>query len=247
MRILRPLLVLLAQITALLLMAEGPLPSKRGDSRLSILAGLTANGVLVWLSSELLGVFGQLTFTAPVVFWTLASLALLTVATRRRKLSVEDNGEASCDPATVHARPSYAFCLPVTNSILAVTVLLLIALVAAPNNWDSMTYYLSKVMHWQQDQSLRFFPTHILRQLHAGPFAEMAVLQLQILTGSDRLANLVQVFGMLGSLVGVSYIAKMLDASVEGQALDVLIAVATPKGTLQSTSTIVNPVKETVR
>ncbi len=100
-----------------------------------------------------------------------------------------------------------------------------------------MTYHLSRVMHWQQQQSLSYFPTPNLRELHAGPWAEMAVLQGQILIGRDRLAASVQWIAMIGCLIGVSYIAKLLGGSGEAQALAAFITVTIPMGILQSTST----------
>jgi hypothetical protein len=135
------------------------------------------------------------------------------------------------DTSLVLGLLAIAFC------VLAAATLLLIALLAAPNNFDSMTYHLSRVMHWQQQRSLAYFPTPNLRELHAGPWAETAMLQFQILAGSDRLAAAVQWIAMIGCLIGVSYIVKLLDGSRDAQALAGFIAVTIPMGILQSTST----------
>ena len=41
---------------------------------------------------------------------------------------------------------------------------LVTALVSAPNNWDSMTYHLTRVEHWVQNASVHFYPTqHVAR------------------------------------------------------------------------------------
>lgn len=46
-----------------------------------------------------------------------------------------------------------------------------VALVSAPNNWDSMTYHLTRVLNWMDHHSLRNYPTHDQRQLYLGPWA----------------------------------------------------------------------------
>ena len=71
---------------------------------------------------------------------------------------------------------------------------------------------MSRVVHWQQNHSIARYPTHILRQLVLPPGAEVAILHLQILSDSDRFANLVQWFSVAAGLCGVSLIAKELRA-----------------------------------
>ena len=51
----------------------------------------------------------------------------------------------------------------------AVVLLLvgLIALLAAPNTFDSMTYHMGRVAHWAHQGSVAPYPTHIVRQITA--------------------------------------------------------------------------------
>lgn len=90
----------------------------------------------------------------------------------------------------VRLPPKEATCVVGIGLILSGT--LLTALVAAPNNWDSMTYHMARVAHWSQNQSVAHYPTSIPRQLYLGPGAEFVILHFQILTGGDRLANVIQ-------------------------------------------------------
>lgn len=113
----------------------------------------------------------------------------------------------------------------------------LIAFVAPPNNYDSMTYHLGRVVHWIQNHSVQHYPTNIDRQLFMPPWAEFAITHLYVLTGTDRLANAVQWLSMLGSIVGVSLIAKQLGGDRDCQALASLVAVCIPTGILQASST----------
>jgi len=111
------------------------------------------------------------------------------------------------------------------------------AFFAAPNNWDSMTYHLPRVLHWIQNRSVEHYATAILRQLYQPPGAEFLILQFQILTGNDRFANLVQWFSMIGSALVLSLIAADLGAGRKGQILTAFLVVTIPMGILQGSST----------
>ena len=111
------------------------------------------------------------------------------------------------------------------------------AVLAAPTNWDAMTYHLARVAHWAQNRGVTFYPTNIVRQLYQGPFAESAILQLYLLGGGDRFVNLVQWFSMVGCVIGVSLIARELGAGPRGQVLGGFVCATIPMGMLQASST----------
>ena len=120
---------------------------------------------------------------------------------------------------------------------IGVLLLLVLGIVAAPNNADSMTYHMVRVVHWMQEASVDDFPTHFPPQVYPPPFAEFCILHLQILSGGDRLANLVQWAAMVGSLAGVSYLAGLLGVGLRGQVLAAIVAFSIPMGILQASST----------
>ncbi len=111
------------------------------------------------------------------------------------------------------------------------------AILAAPNNWDSMTYHLPRIMHWIQNQSVEHYPTPILRQLYQPPGAEFLILQFQILTQGDHFANLIQWASMIGGGIVLSLIAAQLGAGQTGQILTALLSLTVPMGILQGSST----------
>lgn len=113
----------------------------------------------------------------------------------------------------------------------------LIAIVAPPNNWDSMTYHMPRVVHWIQHHSVAHYPTSYTPQLYQPPWAEFTIMHFQILSSSDRFANLVQWFSMVGSLIGVSLIARDLGADLRGQVLSIVVAATIPMGSLQASNT----------
>jgi hypothetical protein len=110
----------------------------------------------------------------------------------------------------------------------------MVALAAPPNTYDAMTYHMSRVAHWAQNQSVAHYPTSIIRQLVQPPWAEFAILHAYVLAGGDRLANMVQWFSMLGSAAGVSLVARRLGGSRRAQILAALVAVTIPMGVIQA-------------
>ncbi|MDA0322608.1 MAG: glycosyltransferase family 39 protein [Verrucomicrobia bacterium] len=112
-----------------------------------------------------------------------------------------------------------------------------IGLIAPPNTWDSLTYHMSRVMHWIQNGNVNLYATHILRQNHLAPWTDYALLHTVVLGGSDRYVNLVQWAGMLGSLAALTMIARELGATRAAQGLAAAFAISIPMGVLQSTGT----------
>src|SRR5262249_52830364 len=86
-------------------------------------------------------------------------------------------------------------------------------------------------------QSVDFYPTPFEPQLTLQPLSEYAILHLQILVGSDRLANLVQWLGLVGCLFGVDVLAKALGADRWGRLVAVAFCATLPMAILQASST----------
>jgi 4-amino-4-deoxy-L-arabinose transferase-like glycosyltransferase len=125
--------------------------------------------------------------------------------------------------------------------VIVMVILLFISLIVAvsypPNNFDSMTYHMARVAHWEQNQSIAHYRTHIDRQLVYPPFAEWVILHLQIITGGDRFANAVQLFFLILGINLVSLIASELKASRKQQLISGLMACFIPMAVLQSNTT----------
>jgi hypothetical protein len=125
----------------------------------------------------------------------------------------------------------------ILGSFFIVCILAVVALVSLPSNIDSLLYHIARVAHWIQNASLNHYPTSYRHQLWNPPFAEMAMLHLQLLVGNSTPVNMVQWFSMAGSLVGLSALASLMGASLRGQLLTVSFAISVPMGILQATST----------
>ncbi|MFC4018637.1 hypothetical protein ACFOW4_11885 [Micromonospora sp. GCM10011542] len=114
---------------------------------------------------------------------------------------------------------------------------LLVALLAEPNNFDSQTYHLPKVEHWVAQGDLDFWATAIHRQVTIPPGAEYLLLHLRLLTGGDRLHNLVQWAAGVGCLLVAARITAQLGGGRRAQLLTAIVLASTPMVVLQATST----------
>ena len=111
------------------------------------------------------------------------------------------------------------------------------AFISPPNNWDSMTYHMSRIMHWIRRGSIDAYPTHIPRQVYQYPWSEFALMHFQLLIGSDRMANLLQWFGYLGLGIAASLLAAHLKGSRFVQLLAAFITMTLPAVILEGSST----------
>ena len=113
----------------------------------------------------------------------------------------------------------------------------IIALISPPNNWDSMTYHMSRVEYWIQNKAIFFFETNNPRQNVLAPFSEFLILHFQILSGSDIFANLVQWISLIIGLATVSLICKEFGLSKRLQLISAVFMSSLPSVLLQASST----------
>lgn len=199
--------------------------------RTSFLSASVVWGVLLTVITEILSIFRLLTFGWLLGLWILAIFILAFIylwLTKKEKRIIHINKTSKLSPFLI-----FLLCCV---ALIVVTVGL-IALISPPNNYDSMVYHMSRVAHWIQNYSVAHYPADIQRQLFSNPGAEFAIMHFQILSGGDRFANLIQWFSMVGSIIGVSLIAKLLGADLWGQVFSTVICATIPMGVLQGSST----------
>jgi hypothetical protein len=92
----------------------------------------------------------------------------------------------------------------------ALALELVLATTSVPNEWDSLTYHMSRVAAWYQHGSLGPFTSHTLRESVFPINAELQVLFTVVLTGTDRLSGLPQFLAELTSIVAIFGIARRL-------------------------------------
>jgi hypothetical protein len=201
--------------------------------RAAAMVAATLWGVGVAVITEVLSSFKGLTVAGLTAAWLLlitASAWYLYRVTRRPQRAEKIPGRWRQTASQWHA----------ANITLVLVVSLMIGLVGVtamaypPNTTDVMTYHMPRIVHWLHNHSVAFYPTNNLRQLSLQPWAEYAMLHLHALSGDDRFDNLVQWFSMIGSVIGVSLLAKMMGAAPAGQVLAALICATIPEGVLEA-------------
>ena len=190
---------------------------------------------LVWslistVFTEILSAFKLLNFNEILGLWicTIIGSSLIYVQLSPVQISPPKSERQKTPPILIGLLGGIVFIFAVIG---------LIAIISPPNNWDSMTYHMSRVVHWMQNQSLAHYPTYYPPQLFHPPGAGITILHFQILSGGDHFANLVQWFSAIGSAIGVSLIAKQLGADGRGQIFAAVFSATIPMGILQASST----------
>ena len=125
--------------------------------------------------------------------------------------------------------------LAIPCAVLALT--LVVALEAAPNNWDSMIYHNARVMEWWDHGSVAPWDTPIVNQLRMPPLASYFKLALFGLTESDVLFNLVQWAFFAFSILAAWLLAARLVPSDRAGPWAALLVATAPMAILQATST----------
>jgi hypothetical protein len=222
-----PVLAFLPVLSFILLLLSFRLRTAIGWREAFLTASLLL-GFLAVLATEALSLFHLVTFGAIVTFWTAVSIGsavFLYFSAHHR------NPDLPGERLTPFSRVLLG-CIAAY-----VVMIVVIATLAPPNTGDTFEYHMPKVVQWVQNHTIAFFPTAVPRQNHLAPGAEYAILHLQILSGSDRFANLVEWMSMLGSLVATSLVARQLGARAKGQLLSAVFAVTLPMGIMQASST----------
>jgi len=94
---------------------------------------------------------------------------------------------------------------------------LAVVLTAPPNNWDSLTYHLTRAAFWAQHSGIYWIPNAPTNRINEfQPLAEQQVLYLFVATGSGALFALPQFLAEVATMLAIYLAARRLGHDVRG-------------------------------
>ena len=217
-----------------------------------LLAGATVLAAEVVLLVEALSLVEQLRpapFLVGQVLLALGALLLLLVVGGQGRVSswwaapagvVRELGSTRSSLASSLRRLSpQGWALAALATVLGAAVLLelVLAIAVAPNNFDSMTYHLSRAAYWLQFHTIEQFPGATVRQGTFPPNAEILTGWTMLLTKGDRFTQVIQWAAMLGAALSVYCWARVLAWERQAAVFAALVFATVPQVVMQSTST----------
>jgi hypothetical protein len=198
------------------------------------------DGMFIVALTELMSSLNALTAAWAITAWTallVFQIAMIIILVKCRTDTRERLSNLFSSTLISAARLSLLSKIVLVELTVMATLVAVTAIWSAPNNYDSLCYHLPRIVHWIADQSLKNYPTSILRQLTSSVGAEFAICQNMLLSGDDYGANLIQCFAYLGSMVGAIGVSRLLKFSTESQLLTGLCVASIPMAILQGSST----------
>ncbi len=194
-------------------------------------AGVLWGSYIVFLN-ELLSIWKAITLVGLVIAWSLPLLGIAVFLVVR----VRHGHEIRLPSSEWPKGWSQVFLFVGVVLILIVTGIL--AWLSPPQTWDTLNYHMPKVAQWAQNQSVQHYTTGIKPQNYMSPGMEYVVLHFYILAGSDHLVTLVSWFFVLGSIIGVSYLALRFGLRTTAQLFSMLFTATLPLAIVQASGTM---------
>ena len=207
-----------------------------GFKELILKTVLIFSGFIVFIT-ELLSLFKSLNLISVALLWSSLSLMLILFLLKDKKETFATLKNIKGTTFNYYKSLSIASRILLFFIIVALLSLLLQGLIYPPNNWDSMTYHMSRIMHWLSNESVSHFPTHILRHLYQPPFAEYFIMNINLLNGNDNFSNSVQLFYLTFSIIGIWSILDYFNCSRFHKLLGAFLLITIPSAELQATTT----------
>ena len=203
---------------------------------------LISAAILVFLfiavSTEALGLFNLINRIAIATSWVVFNLALAVTWFRLKGI----HGLTFPTIAKHWLNDTRNFCRELgafTVAMLAVlaSVTLIVAIAAIPNNQDSLSYHLSRLGYWIQQDNVAHYASHIERSISFSPFSEYVHLHTFLLSGSERYFQLLQWCCLAGVLALVSMIIRLFSNSPAALRIGLCFAATLPIVVLESMTT----------
>lgn len=211
-------------------------PKETGRKEVLLCSVLVFSALIIAIT-ELLSALHAITYTGIFAAWTIiTALNMLYLYTKKQhavlfwdKLKQRVVGVYK----TLDALEKIFFYL----TLFILLLVFVQGIIYPPNNWDSMSYHMARIPDWISHRSVMPYPTHIVRQLYQPPFAEYAIMHMDILNRSDYFSSVVQFFFLIFSAAAVVAIAKQPGLGRQYQLMVFILAATLPEALLQASGT----------
>lgn len=194
--------------------------------------------LFIAISTEVLGLFNLINRFAVTGAWIIFNAAL--GATWLKLKSVRDINFRSLTQRWLDSIRNFYRELGLwTVTMLAVlsSITGIVAVMAIPNNQDSLSYHLSRLGYWIQQGNVAHYASHIERSISFSPFSEYVHLHTFLLSGSERYFQLLQWGCLLGILALISMIIRLFSKSPAALRIGMCFAATLPIVVLESMTT----------
>lgn len=197
---------------------------KRNGRVLALLYSLLLNTLIVLTSNEILSVFHAINGLSLGIIWGIVDcIALGVLLGLKKRKSLKAKGVLALLRFPKISSPIRGFIV-----ILCVIVVYMAAR-TVPYNWDSMTYHLTRIIHWVQNGSVAHYACYDYSQISGPPLAEFVNLHVYILSGnSDIFVNLLQAFSYIMSIILVYEISMQLGCREHFSELAMVLFASSP-------------------
>lgn len=197
---------------------------------------LIFSAFIVFLT-ELLSLFTSLNLMSVVLSWSFVTILILFFLIRNKTTTVISLLKIKNTILHFYKSLSAFSKILLFTIITCLLLLLLQGIIYPPNNWDSLTYHMSRIMHWLSNESVAHYPTDTLRQLHQPPFAEYFIMNVNLLNGNDYLSNIIQFFFLSLSIIALWALLDYFEISRFYKMFSAFLLVTIPSLELQATTT----------
>jgi hypothetical protein len=149
--------------------------------------------------SEILSFGGVLSGPYISIFWGAALLVTGALVLWQRQRIPHINVKVSTEQGWFYGAIATLF-----------TTTLVTGLLVTQNNWDSLTYHLTRASHWLQNGDLAFFETSNPRQNILAPLPDLIVAHLLAMDASQRVVTVGQWVCGVAIVVGIAISANLI-------------------------------------
>lgn len=157
---------------------------------------------LIVLITETLSAFHLLNYYSIIITWFLILLIVIFNLFKYKSKTIESFHKIKTSILNYYqASTSLLAKFLIFFIFLGLLFILFQGIIYPPNNWDSLTYHMTRIMYWLGNESVMHFPSNVLRNLYQPPFAEYFIMNVNVVNGNDYLSNSIQLLFLTISII----------------------------------------------